>query len=197
MITFSLNTFIKICLLDTGGRISELQKRLSGPGGYDFYKPLQKAVRAHCAGQKTKVDEFLDAPAKEIERRYNREVFESFESKFGSVKTLEAVKSPKLLKFASAEMAISVDPLFELSKSSTRQIYCVWPTQKPQLSQRYGAVACHIMRRAYSSGPMANGAFFFADIVSGHAYSEKQITNNTNLILMSDVNSIGTLLKEL
>jgi hypothetical protein len=197
VITFSLNTFIKICLLDTGGRISEIQKRLSGSGGYDFYKPLQKAVRAHCAGEKANAGGILNAPVNEIERKYNREAFKSFEAKFGSVKTLEALKSSKLLKFPSAGIAISVDPLFDLSKAGTRQIYSVWPTQKPQLSQRYGAVACHIMRQAYSSGPMANGAFFFADIVSGKAYSEKQITNNTNLILKTDVNSIGALVKEL
>jgi hypothetical protein len=197
VITFSLNTFIKICLLDTGGRISEIQRRLSGSGGYDFYKPLQKAVRAHCAGETMKVDRILDAPVKEVERKHNREAFESFKSKFGSIKTLEAIKNSKILKFPSAEIAISIDPLFELSKAGTRQIYSIWPTQKPQLSQRYGAVACHIMRRAYSSGPMANGAFFFADIVSGKAYSERQITNNTNLILMADVTSIGMLVKEL
>ena len=58
-------------------------------------------------------------------------------------------------------------------------------------------MACHIMRRAYANSSLANGAFFFADIVSGKVYSEKQITNNTNLILMADVNSIGTLVKEL
>lgn len=197
VITFTLNTFIKICLLDTGSRISEIQKRLSGSGGYDFYKPLQKAVRAHCSSESSKVDGILNAPVKEIERKYNREAFESFQAKFGSVKTLGAVKRSKLLKFPSAGIAISIDPLFELSKAGVQQIYCVWPTQKPQLSQRYGAVACHIMRQSYSNSSMANGAFLFADITSGKVYSEKQITNNTNLILMADVNSIGTLLKEL
>jgi|GEM_PF-5021546 len=37
----------------------------------------------------------------------------------------------------------------------------------------------------------------FADLVRNKVYSEKQINNNTNLILMADVNSIGTLVKQL
>lgn len=194
MITFSLNSFIKICLLDTGGRISEIQKRLAGSGGYDFYKPVQRAVRTHCSGEKMKVDEILDGPVKDTERQYNRKAYEKFEAKFGNVKTLDAVNYSTSLQFPSAGFEISVDPLFELTKAGVKQIYCIWPNQKPQLSQRYAAVACHVMRRANSTGPLANGAFFFADIVSGHSYSEKQITNNTDLILMSDVNSIGSLL---
>lgn len=78
-----------------------------------------------------------------------------------------------------------------------RQVYCLWPTQAPQLTQKYGAVACHIMRTANSSGNLANSSFYLADLVSNRVYSEKQITNNTNLILKADVNSIGTLIKEL
>lgn len=197
MLTFSLNTFIKVCLMDTGGRISDLQKRLAGTGGYDFYKPLQRAVRAHCTKERLKVDGILNAPVKESERKHNRAAFESFEKKFGSVRSLSPVSSARVLKFPSAGIAISIDPLFELTKAGSRQIYSVWPTQKPQLSQRYGAVACHIMRRTYSSGALANASFHFADIVSGKVYSEKQVTNNTNLILMADVTSIGTMVKEL
>ncbi len=197
MITFSLNTFLKICLLDTGGRISEIQKRLNGPGGYDFYKPLQNAIRAHCRGETERVNSILGAPTNEVERKYNSEAFESFKSKFGTVRSLEALSKPKALKFPDAGISISVDPIFELSRSGARHVFSVWPTQKPPLTQRYGAVACHIMRRVYGGGQLANCSFFLADIVSGKTYSEKQISNNTNLILIADVNSIGTLVREL
>lgn len=197
MINFSLNTFIKICLLDTGGRISEIQKRLNGPGGYDFYKPLQKAVRAHCSGGSAQIDHILDAPVNSIERKHNREAYEAFKEKFGATKTLEAINAKKTINFSKAGISITVDPLFEVTKSGTRQAYCIWPTQKPQVTQKYGALACHLMRRAYGSGPLANCSFLFADMVNNKIYSEKQITNNTNLILMADVNSIGTLVKEL
>ena len=197
MITFSLNTFIKICLLDTGGRISEIQKRLSGAGGYDFYKPLQQSVRAHCKGDEKRIAEILAAPTNSVERSHNKAAFAAFAKKFGKKKSTEAVKQRKMLKFSSAGIAIAIDPLFEISKADSRQVFCLWPTQKPALTQKYGAVACHLMRRAFSNGSLANASFHFADIVAARVYSEKQITNNTNLILMADVNSIGTLVKEL
>lgn len=198
MVVFSLNTFIKICILDTGARISEIQKRLSGSGGYDFYKPLQTAVRSHCSqNDPIEIDKILNAPSNDIERIHNKAAFESFQRKFGASKSIEAVKLSKRVNFPNAGISINVDPLFELSKSGVREIYSVWPTQKPELTQRYGAVACYLLRQAYSNSPLANGAFFYTDIVSGKTYSEKQISNNTNLILTADVNSIGTLINQL
>lgn len=160
MITFSLNTFIKISLLDTGGRISEVQKRLNGSGGYDFYKPLQNAIRAHSSGQASKALSILETPKNETERKHNKAAFDVFLSKFGTIKSLTAVKNPKQLKFPSAGIAISVDPLFEISKSGTRQVYSLWPTQNPPLTQKYGAVACHIMRLAYANSGLGNSFFF-------------------------------------
>lgn len=197
MLTFSLNTFIKICLMDTGSRISEIQKRLSSTGGYDFYKTLHKAIRTFATAGQDKVEEILAAPVNDVERKRNRDAFLVFQEKFGATKSLDAVKMPKLLKFPDAGIAISVDAAFQIVKGGTLQIYSVWPTQKPELSQKYGALACHIMRRTYSNTAFANASFFYADLVSEKSYSEKQVTNNTNLILMADVSSIGTLIKEL
>ena len=197
MIVFSLNTFVKICLLDTGGRISEIQKRLNGSGGYDFYKPLQNAVRAHSSGRHVKASQILAAPSNEIERKRNNLAFAAFDARFGALRSIQSVKSPKKLDFPNSGISILVDPLFEISKSGIRQVYSLWPTQSPPLTQKYGAVACQIMREAYSKTGLANASFLFSDIVSNRIYSEKQITNNTKLILMADVNSISTLVKEL
>ncbi|MEM6309976.1 MAG: hypothetical protein AAF754_07990 [Pseudomonadota bacterium] len=197
MITFALNTFIKICLLDTGGRISEIQKRLEGKGGYDFYKPLQQAVRAHCDGYPQKAADILNRPHNATERKYNQEAFDSFNQKFGSIRSLQAVKQSASVQFRAAGITIKVDPLFEHVKSGSQNVYSLWATQQPSLTQKYGAVACHIQRLAYANSSLGNSSFHFADLVENRTYSEKQITNNTNLILMADVNSIGTLLKQL
>lgn len=197
MIKFSLTTFIKICLLDTGGRIAEVQKRLSGQGGYEFYKPLQKAIRLYCDDEPDAAQAVLAAPTNATERKYNQEAFKSFEAKFGSIQSLSGLKSPKTLQFKSAGISIAVDPLFEVTKSGVQCAYAIWPTQKPQLTQRYGAVACHILRRAYGNTALGNKTFHFCNLVDGKSYSEKQVNNNTNLILMADVTSLGTLVKQL
>lgn len=197
MITFSMNTFIKICLLDTGDQIKEIQNRLSRAGGYEFYRPLQKAVRAHSGGKIEDVSGILDAPANDVERKHNKTAYSNFAAKFGTGKNLQALVEPGKLKFPTAGITISVDPLFELSKQDVRQVYCLWPTQVPQLTQKYGAVACHIMREANLDGKIANSSFYLADLVSKRVYSEKQITRNTALILAADINTIGTMIKEL
>lgn len=189
----SLNTFIKLCLLDTGGRIAEIQKRLSSDKGYDFYKPLQKAVRAFSNNSEPSAEEILAAPVNEIERAHNRKAFDSFKNKFGSIRTLDSFQNPKHLKFEAVEVEIAVDPFFELEKAGTREIYSLWPTRTPQLTQRYGAVACHIMRRSFANTQFSNANFFFADLVSNKVYSERQITNNTNLIFETDVSTLGKL----
>lgn len=197
MITFSLNTFIKISLLDTGGRISEIQRRLAGPGGYDFYKPLQSAVRAYSSGDKEGATRAIEAPTKLTERKYNASAFETFKSKYGSRKSLQPLENSGTLTFPDAGISISVDPLFEFSKAGVRRTYCLWPTQNPPLTQKYGAVACFIMRKAFASSALANSSFYFSDLVSDRTYSEKQVSDNTKLILAADANSIGALLKEL
>lgn len=197
MLTFSLNTFLKLCLLNTGDRISEVQKRLSGPGGYNFYRPLQSSVRAHCKGQYEEAQDILDAPANRSEREHNRAAYENFDAKFGSIRSLEALDLGKNLDFPEHSVSIFVDPLFEYTKAGARQAFCLWPTSSPEMTQRYGAVACYIMRRTFTTGPLANCSFNFSDLVSNRNYSERQISNNTSLIFSADLNSIGTLVKDL
>ena len=51
---FSLQTFIKISLMDTGSRITEIQKKLSQTAGYDFYNSFQRAVRVFCEDNSSK-----------------------------------------------------------------------------------------------------------------------------------------------
>lgn len=198
MITFSLQTFLKICILDTGSRISELQKRLEGNGGYDFHKSFQQAVRLHAnGGAPDQVNALLSSPSNDVERRYNTASYQKFGTKYGNKRSLEAIDTAKFLTFRDAGLKIKVDPLFSLEVAGTREIYCTWQTQKPPMSQRYGAVACHVMREAFRSSGLANGQCRFVDFVGDKVYSEKQITNNTSLILNEDARSIGNLLKEL
>jgi hypothetical protein len=55
--------------MDTGQRITEIQKRLSSTGGYDFYHTMQKAVRLHASGQ---VEEAIALVQTEPDRVYRR-----------------------------------------------------------------------------------------------------------------------------
>lgn len=197
MVNFALNSFLKICLMDTGSRIVEIQRRLAGPGGYDFYRPFQKSVRAFCDADFDAVEQILSAPTKVAEKKYNRAAFEGFKVKFGEPNSCVSFSQPEALKFPEHEMSIFVDPLFFIDKSSGQQIYSLWPTKSPKVTQRYGAVACFIMRQAYVQTRFSNASFFLYDVISEKLYSEKQINSNTELILKADVASISALLKQL
>lgn len=198
MYTFSLQSFIKICQLDTGSRIAEIQKKLDSTGGYDFYNSFQRATKCRLTTlDKGEVSDILDAPSKEIERQHNRVAYNKLIEKFGSIKTLEHINNPKKLKFKNEDIEILINPLFGFTKSGGQQVHAVWPTQKPKLSQRYGAVACYIMRETYKNSGLANSQFFFTDLVGDKTYSEKQITNNTSLILSADISSISALIRQL
>ena len=50
---FSLQSYIKICLMDTGNRISEIQRKLEGKTGYDYYNSFQRAVEEYCSDKKS------------------------------------------------------------------------------------------------------------------------------------------------
>ena len=76
---FSLPTFLKLCMLDTGAAISELQKRVNGPSGYDFYHTLYGAIRHYALTKDSDEsrDEILQV-TNDSERSNNLQAFENF-----------------------------------------------------------------------------------------------------------------------
>lgn len=198
MFTFSLSTFIKISLLSTGERIAEIQKKLDDADGYDFYNSMTKAIRAKAnAESQATLDRILASPSRDIERTYNTAAFNSFETKFGSKRSLERLSTKAHLFAPDRSFRITVDPLFRIMEKNVATAFCVWPSKSPALTQRYGAVACYIMRQALQSSAMANSQFGFFDATSNKKYSERQVSNNTNLIFRADCGSISALLHSL
>lgn len=195
---FSLQTFIKICLMDTGGRLQEIQKKLEPANGYDFYNSFQRAARVFCEDKESdKPDEILAAPVREAERKYNTDAYTAFKEKFGTSRTLEAIKKPKIFIPEGASFEISIDPLFGIEKSSVKYAYLPWLIQKPSLTQKYAAVACFIMRQAYKGTNLSNWQFNVCDLTTGKTYSENQVTDNTPRILVYDAKQISNMLVEL
>lgn len=196
---FSLQTFIKICIQDTGTRISELQRKVENIGnGYDFYNSFYRAVSLYIEdGNIDRANVVISDPANSHERKYNSLAFNAFLKKFGSVKTLCSVEQKAAFTPSNSNFQININPLFALEKAGKRHVYCTWQVQTPSLSQKYGAVACHIMRQAFKSTSLANAEFYFYDLTLGRSYSEKQITNTTSKILQADSRMISQELTDL
>ncbi|WP_444463249.1 hypothetical protein [Rhodobacter capsulatus] len=195
---FSLASFIKICLMDTGSRISELRKKIESQGGYDYYNSFSRAVGAFIEdGNRDRADEILAEPRNDHERSNNMGCFEAFIAKFGTTRSLTAVTAKKSWTAPNAKFSINISPLFEIEKAGTRQVFATWALQKPDLSQKYGAVACYIMRQAFSGHPLANAGFYFYDLTGGKIYSERQVSNSTSRIFASDVRWLSHELAEM
>lgn len=195
---FSLASFIKICLMDTGSRISELRKKLESQGGYDYYNSFSRSVVAYIEdGNRDRANEILAEPRNDHERSKNTGCFEAFVAKFGTTRSLTAVAAKKSWQPPNANFSINISPLFEIEKAGTRQVFATWALQKPELSQKYGAVACYIMRQAFSGHSLANAGFYFYDLTGGKVYSERQISNSTSRMFASDIRWLSYELTEM
>lgn len=195
---FSLQSFVKVCLLDTGGKIAELQKKLEPSNGYDFYNTFNRAVRAYCDDKSSsKPGDILSVPTRDVERKLNEAAFNAFKGKFGTKRSLETIKNPISFVPDNANFEIFVDPVFGFEKAGSRLAYLPWTIQKPALNQRYAAIACYIMRQAYMGTKYGNWQFNVCDLNSGKNYTENQITDNTPKILAADARMISNFLLEL
>ena len=184
--------------MDTGNRISEIQRKLEGKTGYDYYNSFQRAVEEYCSDKKSaKPKAILAAPANEIERKYNTDGFNAFVKKFGMSLSLGSVKKQKIYLPEGANLEISINPAFSVEKGGVKKVFLPWLIQKPELTQKYRAVACYVMQQAYKSTNLGNCQFNIVDFVAGKIYSQNQITNNTKLIVNSDSKTISDLLGSL
>ncbi|MDW4548843.1 hypothetical protein R5H32_05700 [Defluviimonas sp. D31] len=195
---FSLSTYIKLCLLDTGRQISEIQKKLSSTGGFDFYWTLSKAIAAYIDGKSDdEINDILLSSSSPSQQTYNTAAYENFIKRFGKKKNMSILNKKKTNTFFTGGIAIVFDPLFSIEDSSGIHVYSIWANQKPELTQKYGAVACYLQREAYKNSALANSKFYFADLAAGRIYSESQITNSTSIIAKTDLKKINNMVSDL
>ncbi len=91
----------------------------------------------------------------------------------------------------AANLGVKVDPLFSVEEKGVEQIFCVYATKKPQLSQKYAAVGCYIQRGLLGRSVLSNGTFCMFDAAQKRKFSERQVTNMTAQILRSDARRLS------
>lgn len=195
MVTFTLNSFLKISGLETAKQIAEIDKKVQNTSGYDYYHSLNRAVRAHIANEDVnQIEKILTSATNTHERENNAAAYIKFIERYGELKNIELLKQPKNLDFSKYGFSIKCDPLFIIEEKGERLVHSVWPNQNSKLSQSYATVGCLILRRTYTSSSLGNCRFCVANLNSGKRITDKNITNNTSLILEADARKIGALL---
>ena len=198
MYSFSLPSFLKICLLDPSKQVAEVQKKVNSTGGYDYYRTLSSAITAKA--KKRTEDEILDilmSPTNAAERELNKNAYQVFNKRYGKRTGLSDIQRPRVFIPKNADFSIRLSPSFSIETKDALEIYSTWAMQKPEMSQNGGAIACFIMKEAYRTTTLANSQFFLADLISGKQYSEKQIKNSTSITFNTVVATVSRLIVEL
>ncbi len=146
MLTFSLPSFLKMCQLDSHGRHAALDAKLNKPNsGYPFHRPLRDAINAHIDGaDQADIDEILNAPSQEHQRRYNRNAFDAFVKRFGKDKSIAIVRETEIYPVHAHGIEITVSPWFSTVENGHTYLHVVWATSKPALERRNANIGCLI-----------------------------------------------------
>lgn len=196
MQTFSLPSFLKICLLDPTRQVSEVQKKLSSSGGYDYYRTLTMAIHAKAQGRsKDEIVDILESPSSPAEQLRNTDAYKAFVKKYGTKNGLSVFNRPRTITPRGGNFSIKIAPTFSIETPSSSKVYAIWAMQNPPMTSAGGALACYILKNAYRKTSYANSEFFIEDLVGKRAYSEKQIKNSTALTFSSIVQTISSLIE--
>ena len=197
MQTFSLSSFLKICLLDPTRQVSEVQKKLSSSGGYDYYRTLTLAIHAKAQGRsEDEIVDILESPSSPAEQLRNTSAYNAFVRKYGAKNGLSVFTKPRTVSPKDGNFLIKIAPTFSIETQSSSKVYAIWAMQTPPMTPAGGALACYIMKNAYRKTSSANSEFFIEDLVGRKAYSEKQIKNSTALTFSSVVQTISRLIDQ-
>jgi hypothetical protein len=192
---FSLQSFIRLTLLDTNFLISALQRKLTSSGGYDYYWTLGRAINSHILGKsEDEIHDILTSASNPTEQNYNRLAYENYKKKFGKKKDIATANLQKTKSYQNGEVSIQFTPNFTVTDSKGQHTYCIWANQTTKLTQSAGAMACYMLRDAYRNSKASNHQFYLVDLAADRTYSEKQISNTTSIAFQIDVGKVASIL---
>lgn len=165
--------------------LSAVTKKLDPfDGGHDYYWSLRKAIDAYIAGEtEDVVEDILDKPTREIERRYNKVAFSNFTKRFGKAKKIEIVNDSLKFEMPQHEISISVDPWFATEEKGVTYLHVVWAMQQPELEKRNANIGCHILEETFSGSKFGNSTFCVMDLANSKRFSHKSVTDKTVMAL--------------
>lgn len=197
MLTMRLKTFIKLCHFDQVELARALDTMLNGPGGgHNFHWSLKKAIHSYIEGATlTEIEDILDRPTKEVERKYNKAAFENFIAKFGKSKEIEVVDQERVYSIPNFDIELKVDPWFRTFEKGQSHLHLVWATQRPELAQRIANIGTLVLLDCFKSTAMGNSRYCIMDLVKPKRYTDKTISDKTKLALELQCRSLETCAK--
>lgn len=196
-VLFSLASYLRICQLDTGQKITAIERKLNSTTGYDFYHSLNRAIRARVGGKSTEeIEDILLSPSNAAEREYNLAAYRVFETRHAKRRGIEVLAHKRTYKVPNSAISIVCDPLFRTTENGVEWVHAIWATRTPPLQNKYGAVGCYVLRECFRNSSLANATFAIANLVDYKRVSDKSINNTTSAILRSDASTLTSLISE-
>ena len=181
MLKFSLPTFIKYCHFDDTELLRELSTKLnSASKGHSFHWSLKAAIHGKIDGlSDADIDDILNSPQREAERKYNRQAYENFKTRFGNVKNIEKVDETRSFPMHKHDIEISVSPWFMTEEKGIKFLHVVWATTKPSLQARNASIGTHILAETFKTSRWGNSHFCVMDLTVPKRFSDKNISAST------------------
>lgn len=194
-VLFTLASFLRICQLDTGQKITAIERKVNSAAGYDFYNSLSRAIRARADAKSTEeIEDILLSPRNAAEREYNVAAYRVFEKRYARRRDIEAQNNKRTYKVPNSAIAIICDPLFKTTENGVQWVHSIWATRSPMLQNKYGAVGCYVLRECFRASNLSNSTFAIANLVDDKRVSDKSISNTTSAILRSDADTLTRLI---
>lgn len=170
ILTINLNTFIRYYSIDPSKLVGEVGRRMQQTGGYDFYRTLAEAIKAHIRGATDDEIQFiLGGASSPSEVSYNKSAYEMFMKKFGKKRSLSEFDKKGRVRLCGGELVVVTSPIFSVETISEFSVFNVWAAQNPVLDRARAAVGVYLMQQAFKrSAP--NYQYKVFDAVSGKTY---------------------------
>jgi TPP-dependent indolepyruvate ferredoxin oxidoreductase alpha subunit len=178
--------------MDSERKGSELARRMTGSGGYDFYRTLNLAISAHIRKKtQDEIDDILQSSLRPQEIEYNTRAFQNYIKKFGKKKGLELFGRKASVKLANGQIEIVCSPLFSHSTTTSSATYQIWATRQPELDKSKASIGCYLLSRAF---PRSNETFKMLDLVQGREFST--INNSAAAAVEAEARTISWWLEQ-
>lgn len=196
----SFTTYLKLTLLPTTqGRLGTLQRMMNSSSGYDFYKQMKFAAREVAKGEVDPSEIFgkLDSIKSKVEREHNKKMAQNFldwwNAQDGAVPLSR--RPGAVHRAENMEFGIKMRPELAYEIGGQKHVVYLWATKTPALTKQGVGAGLHLLRKELAKGFFSDARFSLLNLRKKELITESMISNQSHIIVSSDIAGINQLWK--
>jgi hypothetical protein len=172
------SAFLKLLEISEGRRRSELKRKLGGGGGFNYWRPVQRAAPKAIlpAASIEALRAGIDATCSGHQRQYNQNAFAAF-CRWTRGKDIEPLfpLPPIEAAFGNSGLVVSLKPEVTFNLGGAARALHLWATTKPILSIPTLSVGLLFASRAYRAQGYRDHAHMILDTITNRSLQESDI----------------------